>query len=1248
MKTILLVYHLFTKHDKLVGFYDLDSILRSRSCKDKNDPRWDRDLDSLGRMPIDKFQRVGGRGVKKRDKVGDAKVVASPAVTVKLVVKEKLSTSIDIGLGSYLPLPTQETTSASNAPGKSLYVNVTGKPSGKKVDFRALFTPRGNGIDVVVPVESIRAISERFVNIAYGFFLGKRVAYHIVANYVRNTWEDVGIVPVWVKLYGVPVTTFSEDGLSVIATKLGTPLMLDFYTSDMCMQSRGREGYYTCDIRVEYEWKPPRCACCKIFGHVQEECPKNIAKEVSKSNPFEVLTSVENDVELGTSEGTLNLASQATNSSGSSFWNVDDNSLSITPIVKKIDKIEKLIIEEKVTLVDDEGKPLKRLLLRESMWTVSCENADYGYDTYDDDMYEGVCRLHKLHPESVTKQYLNGESVSLSNRIPLEYSHLGKCTCVYRYCGAMFWECEKIVSTSNSVDFAYNKCCYGGRTILRPPVEWPQYIKELYKDRHFMENICAYNQMFSMTSLGANVNNSINNGKGPYVFRISGQIYHWIGSMCLTEGQPSRFLQFYIHDTANEVKNQMTNLVQLFRTAHNKYMEANIPEFKIRLYNVIGTRQYELPTTKTIGSIVFGETSGIYDAILRGDRDANNLGLHNPIFFITFTCNAKWPEIEEFMEPFPQLTTADHADIVDRVFEKKVRDYINFVRDSNTFGDVTTVLYTIEFQKRKLPHYHSLLWIDTTSKVNQAIDVEQYIFAELPDPKVDANGYTIISELMIHGPCGYANRNASCMKDGSTCNPCEVLGLIGGDEEWIMALQEATGFATTSELRKLFVHILLSFAMFVAQSICGKGKTFLWKAITTALRSKGEIVLTVASLGIASLLLPSGRTARSRFQLPLNLKDECTCHIKKNSQLVDLLRRTNLIIWDEAPINYRRCFEALDRCLRDILDNLHTLFVGRIIMLGGDFRQTLPVKKKASKPEIIDAPITSSYLWAGFKIYTLTYNMRLYQSGLTKAEKERLNHFSAWLLDIGNGSIGTPDETENKDVFNVHIPSDLCIPDSDMALTKLIDFIYDDITLQTPTVDALQKKAIVSPTNESADMINAHVLSLVNHDQRIYLSCDEAIPHGNNGGETELLYPTNYLNSLNFCGFPPHMLQLKVGAPVTLLCNLNIAACLCNGTRLIMTQLLDKVIEARIITGIRTSEKVFFPRIPLINRDLQLPFIFKRKHLMTETSTPGPIPIDKGKLPLVEAITVSIADIKPTQADQAIEIRVYRKWVAKM
>nr|GFB27594.1 hypothetical protein [Tanacetum cinerariifolium] len=81
--------------------------------------------------------------------------------------------------------------------------------------------------------------------------------------------ENVGNVPVWVKLHGVLVTAFNEDGLSAIATKLE---LKD--TIIVAMPKLVGEGFYTCIIHVEYEWKPPRCACCKVFGHIQDECPK--------------------------------------------------------------------------------------------------------------------------------------------------------------------------------------------------------------------------------------------------------------------------------------------------------------------------------------------------------------------------------------------------------------------------------------------------------------------------------------------------------------------------------------------------------------------------------------------------------------------------------------------------------------------------------------------------------------------------------------------------------------------------------------------------------------------------------------------------------------------------------------------------------------------------------------------------------------------------------------------------------------
>ncbi|GJW91993.1 putative ribonuclease H-like domain-containing protein [Tanacetum coccineum] len=124
--------------------------------------------------------------------------------------------------------------------------------------------------------------------------------------------EDVSNVPVWVKLHGVPVTTFSKDGLSDIATKLDTPLMLDSYTSlkdniVMAMPKITGEGHYICNVRVEYEWKPPRPVPKKHTASSSSKKKKSVEPniEVNNSNPFEVLNSVDNDVELGNFEELL-------------------------------------------------------------------------------------------------------------------------------------------------------------------------------------------------------------------------------------------------------------------------------------------------------------------------------------------------------------------------------------------------------------------------------------------------------------------------------------------------------------------------------------------------------------------------------------------------------------------------------------------------------------------------------------------------------------------------------------------------------------------------------------------------------------------------------------------------------------------------------------------------------------------------------------------------------------------------------
>ncbi|KAF7137520.1 hypothetical protein RHSIM_Rhsim07G0042100 [Rhododendron simsii] len=104
--------------------------------------------------------------------------------------------------------------------------------------------------------------------------------------------------------------------------------------------------------------------------------------------------------------------------------------------------------------------------------------------------------------------------------------------------------------------------------------------------------------------------------------------------------------------------------------------------------------------------------------------------------------------------------------------------------------------------------------------------------------------------------------------------------------------------------------------MFFLNGGAGTGKTVLYNTIAGKCRTLGHIVVSVASSGIASLLLTGGRTAHSTFCIPLDVMEDSFCGFKKQSIQAELFRETKLIIWDEVPMQHRYCVEAVDRTLR--------------------------------------------------------------------------------------------------------------------------------------------------------------------------------------------------------------------------------------------------------------------------------------------------------------------------------------------
>ena len=181
----------------------------------------------------------------------------------------------------------------------------------------------------------------------------------------------------------------------------------------------------------------------------------------------------------------------------------------------------------------------------------------------------------------------------------------------------------------------------------------------------------------------------------------------------------------------------------------------------------------------------------------------------------------------------------------------------------------------------------------------------------------------------------------------------------------------------------------------------GTGKTFVFNALLAYTRSKREIALATAFSGIAALLLSGGRTFHSRCGIPIDVNPESTCNFGRSTKLGKLLLETAMIILDEAAMCDRFILEAFDRSMRALRQS-DKPFGGLIVLLGGDFRQVLPVIPRAPPPQIVSRTLKRMGIWSEVVKLRLTDNMRVLRS--TDFIEERLD-FCKFLLDVGEETI---------------------------------------------------------------------------------------------------------------------------------------------------------------------------------------------------------------------------------------------------
>eukprot|EP00980_Cylindrotheca_fusiformis_P026460 scaffold16189_cov125-Cylindrotheca_fusiformis.AAC.16 len=377
---------------------------------------------------------------------------------------------------------------------------------------------------------------------------------------------------------------------------------------------------------------------------------------------------------------------------------------------------------------------------------------------------------------------------------------------------------------------------------------------------------------------------------------------------------------------------------------------------------------------------------------------------------------------------------------------------------------------------------------------------------------------------------------------------------------------------------------------FLLIAAAGTGKTFVQNGFIQYVKSRvgeSKSFVAVSTTAISAQLLEAGRTAHSKFKLPITIKPhETKCSISFNSKEAKQLRLARVLIWDEIFGARKELIDAVDKFFRE-LTSLNKPFGGLLTIFSGDLRQTLP-KTKGTRAMTVGLCFPRAKCYPHFQIVHLRQNMRLHRDTDNDS-------FAQFLLDLGDGKINSP-ITLPRYINTVHTTQELI--DSVYGSNGMIDML--------PAED-LATRAILAPLNKTVANINSHILSYkLNGIQRTYYSIDsECDIEGNPIDDL----PPEVLHQTNRPGMPLHELKLKEGAIV--MCLRNMSREVCNGTKLQILKFHNYLLDCKILVGPGIGKKIALPRIKL--RDTSNPAIFCLQRLQFPITLAYAMTIDKSQ-----------------------------------
>ena len=197
----------------------------------------------------------------------------------------------------------------------------------------------------------------------------------------------------------------------------------------------------------------------------------------------------------------------------------------------------------------------------------------------------------------------------------------------------------------------------------------------------------------------------------------------------------------------------------------------------------------------------------------------------------------------------------------------------------------------------------------------------------------------------------------------------------------------------------------------------------------------------------------------------------------------------------------------------------------------------------------MNACLKNSNLWAHVKTFKLTTNMRV-----RLQNDDSCQTFSDQLLAIGNGKLPV-DSISGR----IQLPVEFC--NLVTSKNELVEKVFPNILTNYKNHKWLSEREILAAKNKDVHEINNIILTKIRDQAVLYKSVDIVLEPNE-----AVNYPSEFLNSRDLPGFPPNVLQLKIGVPITLLRNINPPK-LCNGTQLAVKKTMENVIEAKILTG---------------------------------------------------------------------------------